>query len=172
MAKKTDDSSKKADLKKTPAKKKEASASSNDKVAKQGDKVKVEYVGSFSDGKIFDSSVKQGKPIEFVVGSGQVIKGFEAGVLGKKVGEEVVVKIEPKDGYGEKNAQLVKIIKRAQLPPTPEPKKGRQLLIGLANGAEVPAFISDIKGDSITIDFNHPLAGKTLNFKIKLIEIN
>ena len=114
--------------------------------------------------------MKHGNPIEFVVGSGQVIKGFENAVLGKKVGDEVHAKITPLEGYGARREDLVKVITRDKLPEKPDPKPGHRILLGLANGTEIPAFITKVNGDLITIDLNHPLAGRNLNFKIKIIE--
>ena len=153
---------------------KKASSSANGSKSspvKDGSKVKVDYVGTFDDGKIFDSSIKRGTPIEFVVGSGQVIPGFDSAVRGLKAGEETTVKIEAKDGYGERKDELVKVLTRAQLPPQPEPKVGMVLALGLGNGSEIPAVITKVNGQLVTIDLNHPLAGKTLNFKIKLVGV-
>jgi peptidylprolyl isomerase len=141
-------------------------------VVKTGDKVTVEYVGSFTDGKIFDASVKHGRPIEFTVGSGQVVKGFDNAVVGMAIGEEKVVKLTPDLAYGERRAELQKVLLRKNLPADKEPKPGMALVLGLANGVEVPARITKVEGEMVTIDLNHPLAGKNLNFKIKVVGIN
>jgi FKBP-type peptidyl-prolyl cis-trans isomerase 2 len=142
------------------------------KKASEGSTVKIDYVGSFDDGKVFDSSIKHGQPIEFVVGSGQVIPGFDKAVRGMGVGEEKVVKIEAKDAYGERKDELVKIITRDKLPKEKEPVVGMMIVLGMANGVEIPAIITKVNGDMVTIDLNHPLAGKNLTFKLKLIEFN
>jgi len=136
---------------------------------KKGDKIKVEYTGTLEDGTVFDTS--EGKaPLEFEVGSGQIIKGFDEGVIGMNVGEEKDIKIEPKDAYGERNDQLLKKVPREQLPKEQEPKVGMMLLLKSPDGAQqVPAKITEVNDKEITIDLNHPLAGKTLNFKIKIV---
>jgi FKBP-type peptidyl-prolyl cis-trans isomerase 2 len=141
------------------------------KAAAAGSKVQIDYVGSFEDGRVFDASSRHGKPIEFVVGSGQVIPGFDTAVTGMKVGEEKTFRIEPKDGYGEHKDELVKILTRDKLPPEHEPKEGMVLVLGLGNGVEIPALITKVNGQLVTIDMNHPLAGKALSFKIKLVGV-
>lgn len=139
-------------------------------VVKKGDKVKIEYKGSFDDGTVFDSSEKHGKPLEFEAGTGKVIKGFDEAIIGMKAGEEKEVKIKPEDGYGMPNKDLVKDIPRDRLPKDKEPKPGMMLVMGTPDGQQIPARIVDVTADKIKIDLNHPLAGKTLNFKIKVVE--
>ncbi len=139
-------------------------------VVKKGDKVKVDYTGKLEDGTVFDSS--EGKqPLEFEAGSGMVIKGFDNAIIGMEKGEEKEVKIEKGDGYGDPNPDLVKKIPRDKLPPEPEPKPGMMLGMGTPDGKQIPAKITEVDDKEITIDLNHPLAGKTLNFKIKVVEI-
>ncbi|MBS3155929.1 peptidylprolyl isomerase [Candidatus Woesearchaeota archaeon] len=137
---------------------------------KNGDKVKVEYEGMLDDGTIFDSSKKHGQPLEFIVGEGNVIKGFDNAVRGMKKGEEKKVKIKAKDAYGESNPQLIKKVPREQLPQKQEIKEGMVLVIGLPNGQRIPARIIEVLNKEITLDLNHPLAGKDLTFKIKVVE--
>ena len=137
---------------------------------KNGDKVKVEYEGMLDDGTIFDSSKKNGQPLEFIVGEGNVIKGFDNAVRGMKKGEEKKVKIKAKDAYGESNPQLIKKVPREQLPQKQEIKEGMVLVIGLPNGQRIPARIIEVLNKEITLDLNHPLAGKDLTFKIKVVE--
>ena len=137
---------------------------------KNGDKVKVEYEGMLDDGTIFDSSKKHGQPLEFTVGEGNVIKGFDNAVRGMKKGEEKKVKIKAKDAYGESNPQLIKKVPREQLPQKQEIKEGMVLVIGLPNGQRIPARIIEVLNKEITLDLNHPLAGKDLTFKIKVVE--
>ncbi len=139
---------------------------------KKGDKIKVEYEGKLEDGTVFDSSAKAGKPLEFEVGSGMLIPGFDNAVVGMKKGEEKEVKIEPKDAYGESNPQLIKKIPKEQLPKDKEIKKGMVLGLSMPNGAQVPAVVKEVSDKDIALDLNHPLAGKTLTFKIKIVEIN
>jgi len=141
-------------------------------VLKKGDKVKVEYTGSFEDGTVFDSSEKHGKPLEFEIGAKQIVPGFEKAVVEMKKGEEKEVKLKPEEAYGNPNPELHKKIMKDQLPKGQEPKVGMVLIINLPTGHQVPAKITEISDKDVTIDLNHPLAGKTLNFKIKLLEVN
>lgn len=144
---------------------------------KKGDKIKVDYEGKFDDGQVFDSS-KHGDhshPLEFEVGSGQVIPGFDNAVVGMKVGEEKEFSILPKDAYGERNKELEKQIPRNSLPPAPqgqEPKVGMVLVLNSPDGRQFPVMITKVDDKNITIDLNHPLAGKKLNFKIKVVNVN
>ena len=139
---------------------------------KSGDTVKIEYKGSLDDGSVFDSSERHGQPLEFKIGSGQVIKGFESAIIGMKLGEEKKVKLQPSEAYGDHNPQLVKQVPRSQLPSEPELKLGMMLVIRLPNGAQIPARITQVTPESVTLDINHPLAGKTLNFEIKVVYIS
>lgn len=137
---------------------------------KEGDKVKIEYTGTLDDGTVFDSSEKHGKPLEFEVGVGQVIKGFENAVIGMKKGEEKEFKLQPAEAYGDYNPQLIKKIPKEQLPKDKELKSGMILVIGTPDGKKFPARITDVTDKEVSLDLNHPLAGKVLNFKIKVIE--
>ncbi len=138
---------------------------------KKGDKVRVDYTGAFDDGTVFDASEKQGQPLEFEVGSGQVIKGFDDAVVGMKKGEEKKIVIPAKEAYGEVRAELHKKVPRQQLPQDQEPKVGMILAVGLPNGQQFPARIVAVTKDDVTIDLNHPLAGKRLHFKIKVVNV-
>lgn len=138
---------------------------------KKGNKVKVHYTGTFDDGTVFDDSQKHGQPLEFEVGSGQVIKGFDDAVAGMKKGQERDITLRPTEAYGEVKDELKKKVPRAQLPQDQEPKVGMILAVGLPNGMQLPARIVDVTKDTVTIDLNHPLAGKTLHFKLKLLEV-
>ena len=140
-----------------------------DKVVKKGDKVKVNYVGTLEDGTVFDDSEKHGHPLEFVVGEGQVIPGFDKAVEGMKVGEEKDVKIEAKDAYGEYRDDLLKDVPKSSIPE--EAKEGMMLIMNQPDGQQIPVVLKEFRGDMAVIDFNHPLAGKNLIFKIKLVEI-
>lgn len=141
-----------------------------EKTAKEGDTVKIHYTGTFDDGNAFDSSEKR-DPIEFVIGEGKVIKGFDKAVTGMKVGEEKDVKISPTEGYGERDDQLVRPFPKSKLPPKPEPKQGMILSLKSPNGQTILAKIDKIEDENVFLDFNHPLAGKNLNFKLKLTEV-
>lgn len=139
---------------------------------KKGNKVKVDYKGTFDDGTVFDASEKHGQPLEFEVGSGQVIKGFDEAVMGMKKGEEKNITLPPVEAYGEVKAELRKKVPRQQLPQDQEPKVGMILSVGLPNGMQFPARIVEVTKDEVTIDLNHPLAGKTLHFKIKIVDFS
>lgn len=140
---------------------------------KKGDKIKVDYTGTLDDGAVFDSSTHgdHSHPLEFEAGTGQVIKGFDEAVLGMNKGEEKAFKIASKDAYGEPVADLVKKVPRQVLPPEPEPKAGMMLALKTPDGNQFPAKIKEVTKTEVTIDLNHPLAGKNLNFKIKLVDI-
>jgi len=140
---------------------------------KKGDKIKVEYTGTFDDGTIFDSTTHgdHTHPIEFEVGAKQLIKGFDDAVVGMTLNEEKSIKIKPEEAYGQRNEELSKEIPRGKLPKEPEPKIGMALMMNLPDGNQFPAAIKYVDEDKIVIDLNHPLAGKTLNFKIKVVEI-
>lgn len=139
--------------------------------AKTGDKVKIEYTGTLDDGTIFDSSADHGNPLEFEVGSGQVIKGFDDAILGMNEGEEKQFSIEPVDAYGEHDPTLVQKVPREIFPQDAELVPGLLFEAGLPTGEKVPATITDVQGGIVSVDLNHPLAGKKLNFKIKLSTI-
>ena len=139
-------------------------------IVKKGDKIKVEYTGTLDDGTVFDTS--EGKqPLEFEAGSGKVINGFDKAVIGMKKDEERDIKIGVNDAYGEPNPALLKNIPKEQLPKDPEPKVGMMLALGTPDGKQFPARISEIGEKEVILDLNHPLAGKNLNFKIKIVEI-
>lgn len=136
----------------------------------KGNTVTLHYTGSLDDGTIFDSSEKH-EPLTFTVGEGKVIPGFEQGVLGMDKNEEKEIVIEPKDAYGEYNAELIGKLPKAQLPKEPEPKEGMVLMISLPEGQQMPARITKVEQDAVMIDINHPLAGKRLHFKVRIVEV-
>jgi len=139
---------------------------------KKGDKIKIEYTGTFEDGTVFDSSEKHGNLLEFEVGAGEVIKGLDVAVIGMNMGEEKDIKISPSKAYGDYNPQLVKKIPRNKLPEGQEPKEGMVLVVTTPSGVKLPARIAGVTDKEITIDLNHPLAGKVLNFRIKIAEVS
>lgn len=140
--------------------------------AKKGDKVTLEYTGTLEDGTVFDSSEKHKTPLEFEVGSGQVIPGFDKAVTGMKKGEEKKFTLKPSEAYGERNPELTHVVPRNQLPKDHEPKKGMMLAVGTPDGRQIPATITEVKDGNVTLDMNHPLAGKALTFKIKVVGIS
>lgn len=137
---------------------------------KKGDKIKVDYTGTLEDGTVFDSSEKHGQPLEFEVGSGQLIKGFDEAVIGMEKGDEKEIKLQPEEAYGERKEELVRDVPKDQLPKEQEVKEGTMLIVGLPNGMKMPVKVVEIQDDNVKIDFNHQLAGQVLNFKIKVIE--
>ena len=138
--------------------------------AKVGDTVRVEYTGKFEDGQIFDSN-KGREPLEFTLGEGKIIPGFEKAVVGLEVDEEKTVKIPPKDGYGEYIEGLVAEVEKERFPENLSLEVGRQLVIPQENGGQLIVTITKVTDSKVTLDANHPLAGKTLIFDIKLKEI-
>ncbi|MBN1157114.1 peptidylprolyl isomerase [Candidatus Woesearchaeota archaeon] len=141
--------------------------------AKKGDKVKIDYTGTLDDGTVFDSSTHgdHSHPIEFVMGEGKVIPGFENAVYGMEKGEEKQIKILPKDAYGDAKPDMVRKIPKDVLPKDKEIKAGMMLMIAAPNGMQFPARVTAVDEKEVTLDMNHPLAGKTLNFKIKLVDV-
>lgn len=138
---------------------------------KKGSKIKIHYTGSLDDGQVFDSSEGR-EPLEFVAGSGKVIKGFDAAVMGMKKDEEKEVKIKPEDAYGPRNEDLKQEIPRDKINVPGDLKPGVTLAVTAPDGQQFPVVVKDVVDDKVIIDLNHPLAGKNLNFKIKIIDIN
>ncbi|MFH1420353.1 MAG: peptidylprolyl isomerase [Candidatus Aenigmatarchaeota archaeon] len=139
-------------------------------IVKKGDKVKVDYTGTFDDGTVFDASSKHGKPLEFTAGAGDVIKGFDDAVIGMKKGDEKQIKILPKDGYGEPDERMIIKIPKEKVPASAKP--GMMLIMGAPNGEKMPVKIAKILDKEVVVDANHPMAGKALNFKIKVVDIS
>ncbi|MFC4487726.1 MULTISPECIES: peptidylprolyl isomerase [Tepidiphilus] len=138
--------------------------------AKAGDTVQVHYTGKFDDGSVFDSSAGR-DPLEFTVGSGQVIPGFEQAVEGMAVGQTKTVTIPAAEAYGDRVAEAVLQVPREQLPPDLEPEVGQQLVMQSRDGRQIPIVVVEVTEDSITIDANHPLAGRDLTFEIELVAV-
>jgi peptidylprolyl isomerase len=139
--------------------------------AKKGDKVKVHYTGKLKDGTEFDSSQDQ-DPLEFKLGEGNIIPGFEDAIIGMKEGEEKTEEIGADNAYGQYNKEYVVSVDRKEIPEDIDVKKGMQLEMKLEDGRSVPVMVREVKGDEVIIDANHPLAGKDLVFDIKLVEIS
>ena len=138
---------------------------------KANDKVRVHYKGSLSDGVMFDSS--EGRdPLEFTIGSGQIIPGFENGVIGMQVDESKTLNIPAAEAYGQPKAELILEVPKSQLPPEINPEIGLQLMSQTPDGNQTPLLVTEVKEDSIIVDANHPLAGKDLTFEITLVSIN
>lgn len=137
---------------------------------KEGDTVKVHYTGTLKNGEVFDTS-KDREPLEFTLGQGQLIPGFENAVIGLSVGESTSVDIPSKEAYGEEREDLVINVPKDQLPSDVEPQVGMQLQVNQQNGQPVPVRIKEVGDTELTLDANHPLAGKDLSFEIKVVEL-
>jgi FKBP-type peptidyl-prolyl cis-trans isomerases 2 len=136
--------------------------------AKIGDKVVVSYVGTLDDGEVFDSSLE---PIEFEIGEKAMLPAFENAVAGMSVGNTRTTTIPPEDAYGEYEEGLTFTLDRSEFPPDIKPRVGKEIQGRSDEGNVIDAFISDVSDDKITMNANHPLAGKKLTFKITLINI-
>ncbi len=138
--------------------------------AKNGDKVKVHYAGKFEDGEIFDSSFDK-EPLDVELGAAQVIKGFEDALVGMEKGEKKAITIPPDQGYGHYDPALLIEIPNANIPANVTPKVGMKLSLRDNKGQSVLVTVKEIGNESIKLDANHPLAGKTLVFDIELVNI-
>lgn len=164
--------------------------------AKTGDKVKVHYTGTLSDGSVFDTSESAAEhpdnhscgcdsnegcgsgcdssatgPMEFVIGAGQLIPKFETAVIGLEPGQSITVSIPADDAYGQRAEEMVAVIERSEIPAEINPEPGHQMEVILEDGSPLPVLVTEVTDTTITLDGNHPLAGRDLTFAIRLIEI-
>lgn len=139
--------------------------------AAQGNTVKIHYKGTLTDGTVFDSSEGR-EPLEFKIGSGQVIPGFEEAVHGMEPGEKKQVNIPSDKAYGPRNEQLVITIPKNQVPEDLKPEVNQRLQMGGPGGQVVYVTVTGITDQEITVDANPPLAGEDLIFDIELVEIS
>jgi len=137
---------------------------------KNGDSVKVNYTGKLEDGTVFDTSDNK-EPLEFKVGEGKLIKGFEAAVIGMEPGEEKTVQIPANEAYGPHHPEMIMVIDRKEVPDTITPKVDQMLQVRQKDGTTFAVKITEVSENSLTLDANHLLAGKDLTFDIKLAEI-
>lgn len=140
-------------------------------VASKGDAVKVHYTGRLEDGTVFDSSANR-EPLQFILGDGNMIKGFDAAVHGMQIGEAKSVTIPCIEAYGEKNEDMMLDIPMEQVPPHIKPEVGMELSLQNQAGQPVPVKVTYVDEVKIILDANHPLAGKDLIFDITLVEIS
>jgi len=138
--------------------------------AKSGDTVRIHYTGTLDDGTQFDSSDGR-DPLEFTLGGGQVIPGFDSAVDGMAVGDSKSVTIPPDEAYGKRHEQLVQDVPKSSLPEDMEPAIGMHLQSQGPEGQVMNLVITEVEEDSISVDANHPLAGQALTFAIELVEI-
>lgn len=137
---------------------------------KKDDTVKIHYTGKLPDGEIFDSSLER-EPIEFKVGEGKIIPGFENGIIDMKVNEKKNIEIPSSEAYGEVQDELFQEVPKSQLPEEIKPEVGMGLVSKMPDGSERQLRVAEVKDDAIVVDANHPLAGKDLNFEVEVVEI-
>jgi peptidylprolyl isomerase len=138
---------------------------------KEGDTVKVHYTGKLTeDGTVFDSS-REREPLEFTLGEGKLIPGFEKAVVGLEEGDSTTVELASEDAYGERREDLELEVSKSDLPDNIDPQVGMQLQMQQQeNGQAIPVQITAVEDEVVKLDANHPLAGKDLTFDIELIE--
>jgi len=138
--------------------------------AKKGDKVKVHYHGKLTNGETFDSSTGR-EPLEFEIGSGMVIKGFDSGVTGMNVGDKKTINIPYNEAYGPRNPEMLIEIPKENFPKDLDLEIGLPLMVNNESGQSFQVIISQIKDATVVLDANHPLAGEDLIFELELVEI-
>ncbi len=138
--------------------------------AKPGDTVKVHYTGKLEDGTVFDSSVDR-EPLQFTIGEGDVIPGFENAVVGMNPGEIKTEKIPCEDAYGPRHEEMIQTIERDAIPVDIPVQEGQQLQVTQPGGQALVVTVAEVNDDAVTLDGNHMLAGKDLVFEIELVEI-
>ncbi len=138
---------------------------------KTGDTVRIHYTGTLNDGTTFDSSAGR-DPLQFEVGSGQIIPGLDKEMPGMTVGDKKTVNIPAAEAYGEVNPQMQQAIPRAQIPADVPVEVGARLQMQTPEGQVIPVTVAAVDEQTVTLDANHPLAGKDLTFDIELVSIN
>lgn len=138
---------------------------------KNGDTVQVHYKGTLGDGEVFDSSEGR-QPLEFTVGSGQVIAGFDKAVMDMEPGQSKTVNIPVDEAYGERSQEALISIPRTEFPDDIAPEIGQELQLSDDQGHIFPVVVAEVADDHVILDANHPLAGKDLTFEISLVSVN
>ncbi|PAP77787.1 FKBP-type peptidyl-prolyl cis-trans isomerase [Rubrivirga marina] len=138
--------------------------------AQPGDQVSVHYAGRLDDGTPFDSSEGR-EPLQFTLGSGQVVAGFDEAVTGMEVGEDKTVRLDPEAAYGERRDDLVLEVPKSAFPDDATPSVGQGVRLGLQGGGAVEARVVEVEDQSVTLDANHPLAGQALTFDLTLVDV-
>ncbi len=133
--------------------------------------VSVEYTGTLNNGEIFDTSNGR-QPLEVAMGAGQMVKGFEAALLGLSLNERKTFTIEPEDAYGYRDENQVHAFARSEVPPEMNPQVGQTIALSTEDGQQIPALITQVDDEKVTVDLNHPLAGESLTFEIEVIGIS
>ena len=140
------------------------------RVVAEGDQVRVNYIGRFADGSVFDSSEGH-DPLEFTVGSGQVIDGFDQAVIGLTPGETRKVVVSPEEGYGNHLPEMIAEVEKHLIPDQVKLMLGSMLEVSLEDGQSLEVQVVEITDNAVILDGNHPLAGKELHFEIEMLEI-
>ncbi|MGD8366046.1 MAG: peptidylprolyl isomerase [Desulfobacterales bacterium] len=133
--------------------------------------VSVAYTGTLENGEVFDTS-REGQPMEVQVGTGQLIEGFEKALMGMAVNEKKVFTIGPDEAYGDRDESLTRDFARKEVPPELNPEVGMTVGLTTADGRQMPAQIVAVDDEKVTVDMNHPMAGKTLTFDIEVVGIS
>jgi FKBP-type peptidyl-prolyl cis-trans isomerase 2 len=145
-------------------------AEKGEKMTKIGDTVRVHYTGILADGTVFDTSAGK-DPLQFTIGSGTVIPGFDHAIVGMKLGEYKTIEIPVKDAYGPHRYELVQEVSRSKVPPGLELKVGKRLSAQMKDGQIATLAVIALSDSTVTLDANHPLAGKDIIFDIELVEV-
>lgn len=138
--------------------------------AKRGDTVKINFTGKLEDGTVFSSTANR-EPLEFELGEGKIIPGVEKAVEGMNVGESKTVEVPPEQAYGQHQAELVQEVSRDRFPKDVEPQVGQKFEIPQQQGQSMAVKVVDVSESTVTLDANHPLAGRDLTFELELLEI-
>jgi peptidylprolyl isomerase len=138
--------------------------------AKSGDRVRVHYTGKLGDGTVFDSSAES-DPIEFTIGEGQLIPGFEGALVGMASGDKKSVDLACDDAYGPRHDELVVLVERKEFPEGADLQVGQKVRMTQPNGKSFLVVIAEVGEEKVKLDANHPLAGHDLTFEIELVEI-
>ncbi len=133
--------------------------------------VSVDYEGTLENGDVFDTSSGR-QPMELQMGAGQLIKGFEDALMGMALNEKKKFTLDPNDAYGHRNEDNVHVIKRTEIPAEMNPKVGEMIGLTSPDGRQIPAHIAQVDDEQVTVDLNHPLAGKSLTFQIEVVGIS
>ena len=137
----------------------------------ENDTIALHYKGTLNNGELFDSS--EGRdPLQFEVGTGQVIPGFDKAVIGMKVEENKVFTIPADEAYGQMNEELIYQVPKNAIPESLNPTPGQRLVSNLEDGRQIPVIVTEVTEESITLDANHPLAGKDLTFDITIVSVD
>jgi peptidylprolyl isomerase len=138
--------------------------------AKTGDTVKVHYTGKLNDGSVFDTSTER-EPLEFTIGEGKLIPDFEQAVIGMEPGDLKTFQVASENAYGPHRQEMVMVVDKKDVPEGLDPKVNQKLQVQQSNGQPFVVTVTEVSETSITLDANHPLAGKDLTFDIQLTEI-